>query len=114
MSSFLFPDVGALPGGERYHPFGCTGSGGNQTCWEDEPVSGVYGFAQLVLLFFVYAFVLYHGSNMISNGSELLLLIPSFEGLVGSVVLPVLGGVPEGALVIFSGMGPDAQNQVSY
>ena len=32
--------------------------------------------------------------------------------LVGSVVLPVLGAVPDGMMVLFSGMGPDAQNQV--
>lgn len=34
-------------------------------------------------------------------------------GIVGSVVLPVLGAVPDGAIVLFSGMGPDAQQQVS-
>ena len=35
---------------------------------------------------------------MISDGSELLLLVPSLAGLVGSVVLPVLGAVPDGAI----------------
>lgn len=37
------------------------------------------------------AYVLYVGSNMISDGSELLLLIPWLAGIVGSCVLPVLG-----------------------
>ena len=50
---------------------------------------------------------------MISDGSELLLLIPSLAGLVGSVVLPVLGAVPDGAIVLFSGIGPDAQEQLT-
>jgi Ca2+/H+ antiporter len=50
---------------------------------------------------------------MISDGSELLLLIPSVAGLVGSVVLPVLGAVPDGAIVLFSGVGPDAQEQLT-
>ena len=50
---------------------------------------------------------------MISDGSELLLLIPSVAGLVGSVVLPVLGAVPDGAIVLFSGIGPDAQEQLT-
>jgi hypothetical protein len=36
-------------------------------------------------------YVLFVASNMISDGSELLLLIPSIAGLVGSCVLPVLG-----------------------
>ncbi len=52
-------------------------------------------------------------SNMISDGSELLLLVPSLAGVVGSVVLPVLGAVPDGAIVLFSGMGDDAQEQLS-
>jgi len=34
-------------------------------------------------------------------------------GLVGSCLLPVLGAVPDGAIVLFSGMGPDAQAQLS-
>ena len=49
---------------------------------------------------------------MISDGSELLLLIPSIAGIVGSCVLPVLGAVPDGMIVLFSGMGPDAQKQL--
>lgn len=40
-----------------------------------------------------------------SEGSELLLLT-KWAGLIGSVVLPVLGAVPDGAIVLFSGMGP--------
>ncbi|CAM9847904.1 unnamed protein product, partial [Heterosigma akashiwo] len=31
----------------------------------------------------------------------------------GSVVLPVLGAVPDAAIVLFSGLGPDAQEQLS-
>ena len=73
----------------------------------------VYGAFQLVFLGGVYAYILCYASNMISDGSELLLLIPSLAGLVGSVVLPVLGAVPDGAIVLFSGIGPDAQEQLS-
>ena len=29
------------------------------------------------------------------------------------MVLPVLGAVPDGAIILFSGMGPDAQQQLS-
>lgn len=69
--------------------------------------------AQLVWAFVSYGYVLFTSSNMISDGSELLLLIPSMAGLVGSCVLPILGAVPDGMMVLFSGIGPDAQNQVS-
>lgn len=35
---------------------------------------------------------------MISNGSELLLLVPKLAGMIGSVVLPFLGSVPDCAI----------------
>eukprot|EP00294_Goniomonas_avonlea_P015936 CAMPEP_0114554066 /NCGR_PEP_ID=MMETSP0114-20121206/8007_1 /TAXON_ID=31324 /ORGANISM="Goniomonas sp, Strain m" /LENGTH=577 /DNA_ID=CAMNT_0001739079 /DNA_START=21 /DNA_END=1754 /DNA_ORIENTATION=+ len=72
-----------------------------------------YGLIQLLFLLIVYGFILFKSSDLISNGSELLLLIPSLAGIVGSVVLPILGAVPDGAIVLFSGMGPDAQKQLS-
>jgi hypothetical protein len=59
---------------------------------------------QLLFLGGCYGFVLFQASNLISDGSELLLLVPSLAGLVGSIVLPVLGAVPDGAIVLFSGM----------
>lgn len=61
----------------------------------------------------VYGYVLFMASNSISNGSELLLLVPSISNMVGSVVLPVLGAVPDAMMVLFSGLGEDAQHQVS-
>lgn len=72
-----------------------------------------YGFIQLLMLGAAYGAVLMQGSNMIKDGSELLLLVPSLAGVVGSIVLPVLGAVPDGAIVIFSGLGSDAQQQVA-
>eukprot|EP00521_Asterionellopsis_glacialis_P010034 CAMPEP_0195289426 /NCGR_PEP_ID=MMETSP0707-20130614/5707_1 /TAXON_ID=33640 /ORGANISM="Asterionellopsis glacialis, Strain CCMP134" /LENGTH=568 /DNA_ID=CAMNT_0040349427 /DNA_START=70 /DNA_END=1776 /DNA_ORIENTATION=- len=63
------------------------------------------GNTGLFWLFFSYGYVLYFASNMISEGSDLLLLIPSMAGLVGGVVLPLLGAVPDGAIMLFSGLG---------
>ena len=76
-------------------------------------MEGGYGVVQLLFLLLAYAYVLFTCSNMISDGSELLLLVPSMAGVVGSVVLPVLGAVPDGAIVLFSGLGPGAQDQLS-
>lgn len=67
-----------------------------------------YGLFQLLSLGGVYAYLLCLGSAYISDGSELLLLVPSFAGLVGSVVIPVLGAVPDGFIVLFSGLGVNA------
>lgn len=49
---------------------------------------------------------------MISNGSELLLLTPH-SGIIGSVILPVLGAIPDGMIILFSGIGKDAKSQVN-
>merc|ERR1740138_300700 len=61
----------------------------------------------------VYGYVLSEASNMISDGSELLLLVPRIAPVVGSIVLPVLGAVPDGMMVMFSGLGDNPQQQVT-
>lgn len=64
----------------------------------------VYGFVQLVFLIVVYGYILFRASKLISDGSELLMLVLS-PGLVGGLVLPVMGAIPDGAVVLFSGIG---------
>uniref|UniRef100_A0A7S2HP56 EF-hand domain-containing protein n=2 Tax=Haptolina brevifila TaxID=156173 RepID=A0A7S2HP56_9EUKA len=73
----------------------------------------IWGMVQCLTLLLVYAYVLFTASNMLSEGSELLLLVPSLANLVGSIVLPILGAVPDGAIMLFSGLGPGAQEQLS-
>ena len=70
------------------------------------PAESCNGF-QLAFNTFVYGYFLFMGSRMISDGSELLLLVPSIAGIVGSIVLPVLGSVPDTLMVLFSGLGPN-------
>lgn len=72
-----------------------------------------WGLAQLAFLTLVYAYILYHASNFIAEGSDLLTLILN-PGLVGGLVLPVMGAVPDGAIILFSGLGPreTAQDQL--
>lgn len=72
------------------------------------------GIVQLLFLFGTYGLFLFIGSTLISDGSELLFLIPEYANLVGSVVLPILGAVPDGAIILFSGLSGTAQQaQVS-
>lgn len=68
---------------------------------------------QLVVLTAIYGYILFTSASTIGDGSELLLLVPSIANLVGSVVLPVLGAVPDGMMVLFSGLGDDAQQEIS-
>ena len=72
-----------------------------------------YGFFQLIFLTAIYGYILAISSKLVSDGSELLLLIPRFAGLVGSVVLPVLGAVPDGCIVLFSGLGSNAAEGIA-
>ena len=69
----------------------------------------------LIWLFVTFGYTLFQGSNLISEGSDLLLLVPAYAGIVGSCVLPVLGAVPDAAIMLFSGLGDleEAQSQLS-
>lgn len=71
-----------------------------------------FGNFQLIQLFIAYSYLLYIGCNMISDGAELLMLTP-YSKLVGSCILPILGAVPDGAIVLFSGLGPGAQESLA-
>merc|ERR1719215_263027 len=66
----------------------------------------------MLMMTLIYGVVLYQSSNLIADGSELLLLIPSLAGIVGSIVLPILGAVPDGMMTLSSGLGPGAQSTV--
>jgi Ca2+/Na+ antiporter len=66
----------------------------------------------LLFLLIAYGYVLFRASKLIADGSELLCLVLS-PGLVGGLILPVMGAVPDGAIVLLSGMGEDAQSKLS-
>ena len=88
------------------------------TCTTSGPF-GVFpdceGLGASVFLNLVYGYALLTAAGFISDGSELLLEILS-PGLVGGLLLPILGAVPDAAVIIASGLGAskeDAQEQVS-
>ena len=56
------------------------------------------GATGLLWLLFSYGYALFYAANLIGEGSELLLLVPSMAGLVGGIVLPMLGAVPDGGM----------------
>eukprot|EP00400_MALV-I_sp_L67-5_P000642 gene642-237_t len=66
----------------------------------------------LVVLLLTYGFILTVASCCVSDGSELLLLVPRLGDFVGSIVLPILGAVPDAILILFSGLGSDANEQI--
>lgn len=87
----------------------------NAEGWTPFVDPAILNLNQCILLTFFYGYLLFQASNLISDGSELLLLVPHIAPIVGSVVLPVLGAVPDGLMVFFSGMGErsEAQDQIN-
>lgn len=73
--------------------------------------SGATGDFQLFFLFVTYAYILYLAICHLVEGAELLMLT-KYQKVVGAVVLPILGAVPDGMVVLFSGIGPNAQTQL--
>eukprot|EP00762_Andalucia_godoyi_P003799 ANDGO_08530.mRNA.1 hypothetical protein DICPUDRAFT_153287 len=63
-----------------------------------------------IVLMAMYGFVLAVGAKIISDGSEMLLLIMN-PGFIGGFVLPVLGGLPDAAIIVVSCLGPKDQAQ---
>eukprot|EP01086_Lenisia_limosa_P012667 TRINITY_DN41160_c0_g1_i1.p1 TRINITY_DN41160_c0_g1~~TRINITY_DN41160_c0_g1_i1.p1 ORF type:complete len:478 (-),score=109.07 TRINITY_DN41160_c0_g1_i1:50-1483(-) len=58
----------------------------------------------LVLILF-YGFIISKGATFIADGSELLMEILD-PGLIGGFLLPVLGAVPDAAIIVVSCLGP--------
>lgn len=70
---------------------------------------------QLLLMVF-YGAILMCGAKLISDGSELMLeLFPAYGTVIGALLLPILGAVPDAAIILVSGLGDpkQAQAQVS-
>jgi len=58
----------------------------------------------LLFLIVVYGLILSFGAKTISDGSEGLLdLFPSWGSVIGALLLPVLGALPDSAIIIVSG-----------
>uniref|UniRef100_A0A5B7A0T4 EF-hand domain-containing protein n=1 Tax=Davidia involucrata TaxID=16924 RepID=A0A5B7A0T4_DAVIN len=68
-----------------------------------------------LFLIIVYGYLMYQAATFLSNGSELLLEILG-PGLVGGLLLPILGALPDAMLILVSGLSGStetAQSQVS-
>jgi Ca2+/Na+ antiporter len=63
----------------------------------------------------IYGYCLLQGANYLSDGSEMLLEILD-PGLIGGLLLPILGALPDSLIIIVSGLGgtlAEAQEQVA-
>ena len=64
-----------------------------------------------IVLILFYGLTLGFAAKLISDGAELLLDLGLPGGLIGGVILPILGAVPDCAMIAVSGMGPKAEAQ---
>lgn len=90
-------------------------SEGRPPCEED--MSGPYPCSSTItgnlLLMVFYGAILGVAAKCISDGAELLLDLGCNPSLIGGIVLPLLGAVPDSAIIIVSGLGDDAQDKLS-
>mmetsp|Transcript_25900 Transcript_25900/g.62394 ORF Transcript_25900/g.62394 Transcript_25900/m.62394 type:complete len:687 (-) Transcript_25900:469-2529(-) len=73
-----------------------------------------FGFIQLLTLLFGYGYIIILCAQGIGDGCELLMAYsPRMASLVGPVVLPILGAVPDSMIILASGLGEDAQEKLN-
>eukprot|EP00457_Paulinella_chromatophora_P002159 gb/GEZN01002163.1/.p1 GENE.gb/GEZN01002163.1/~~gb/GEZN01002163.1/.p1 ORF type:complete len:753 (+),score=68.42 gb/GEZN01002163.1/:137-2395(+) len=57
-----------------------------------------------MFMMLVYGFILCYASKLIGDGSDILLDIYQ-AGIVGGLIIPILGAVPDGMIILISGVG---------
>jgi Ca2+/Na+ antiporter len=67
----------------------------------------------LTLMMCIYGYVLCRASSIIGEGSEMLMLIFG-PGIVGGLVVPLLGAIPDCAVILISGMGEGTPQEVQH
>jgi hypothetical protein len=60
-----------------------------------------YGFFQVCFLLAIYLAFIFYGSLLLAQGSELLIFVPSVAPIVGTILIPILGQLPDALIVIF-------------
>ncbi|XP_078361609.1 uncharacterized protein LOC144645969 isoform X2 [Oculina patagonica] len=121
---FVPSDSRALFSYSRFRRAAENGTGENGTsspeeegdpCSEDK--NGFYPCSSTItgnlLLMVFYGAILGVAAKCISDGAELLLDLGCSPSLIGGIVLPLLGAVPDSAIIIVSGLGDDAQTKLS-
>lgn len=94
---------------------------GNSSSSSSSSCEGTYGFLPCtntvvgnLFLLAAYGYLLFRAAGMLSEGSELLLTVLD-AGLIGGLLLPILGALPDSILILVSGLGgtkAEAQEQV--
>jgi len=65
----------------------------------------------LLFMTVVYGYILLTAAEQIGKGSELLLTVFG-PGIVGGLVIPILGAIPDGMIILFSGMSGGTRDEM--
>lgn len=68
------------------------------------------GIVPQLFLMAAYGYILFTASKTMSDGCEMLLGIYG-PGIIGGLVIPILGAVPDSAIILVSGLGDKAEVQ---
>lgn len=74
------------------------------------PTEGL-NIQQLTFLMLVYGWIISKASNTMADGAELLLsaLGPQFAPIVGGILIPLLGVLPDSMMILMSGLGDKSE-----
>mmetsp|Transcript_9709 Transcript_9709/g.23879 ORF Transcript_9709/g.23879 Transcript_9709/m.23879 type:complete len:821 (-) Transcript_9709:107-2569(-) len=67
----------------------------------------------LVISIGVYGWILLTAADMIGDGAEnLLTAMPQYGALIGALLVPILGAIPDGMMILLSGMGDGPKDEI--
>jgi Ca2+/Na+ antiporter len=75
------------------------------------PEANVMDFPSLIFMMIVYGYILMKGSQLIGDGSEMLLLMYG-PGIIGGLLIPILGAIPDCAVILVSGLGSGKKEEI--
>lgn len=69
------------------------------------------GVVPVLFMLCVYGYILFLASGTIAEGSEMLLLLYG-PGIIGGLIIPILGAVPDCMIILLSGMGGGTKDEI--
>lgn len=69
------------------------------------------GFWGQLFMLLAYGYILFVSANVIGDGSDILMEFYG-AGVVGGLVIPILGAVPDGMMILMSGMGGGSKAEI--
>jgi Ca2+/Na+ antiporter len=77
------------------------------------PEASTMDFPSLLFMMVVYGYILMKGSQLIGDGSEMLLLMYG-PGIIGGLLIPILGAIPDCAVILVSGLGGGKKEEIQH